>query len=162
MYCRECGTKIEGGTFCPNCGKKVIDDTSGKEEKAYSSNINRTNRLTFKERYWLEVYRDNFMLSRETIERKGIKIDENYKFDTGAKHPSKIIAEVLGTLFGNLGLHRFYLGYYLYGGLYLALTLIFAILGFDKLILAVYFLGWIDVYRIFNNKLKNVDEKELR
>lgn len=162
MYCRECGTKIEEGRFCPNCGKKVIDDTSGKEDTAYSANINRTNGLTFKERYWLEVYRDNFMSSRETIERKGIKIDENYKFDTGAKHPSKIIAGVLAILVGNLGLHRFYLGYYLYGGLYLGLTLIFSILGFDKLIFAVCVLGWIDAYRIFTNKLKNVDEKELR
>lgn len=158
MYCRECGAKIEVGKFCLNCGKKVIDDVSSKENTTAIVN----NSLSFKDRYWLEVYRDNFMSSRETIERKGIKINENYKFNTGAKHPSKIIAGVLAILVGNLGLHRVYLGYYLYGGLYLGLTLIFAILGFDKLIFGVGVLGWVDAYRIFTNKLKNVDEKELR
>lgn len=162
MYCRECGTKIEGGRFCPNCGKKVIDDIDGKEEKTYSSNINRTNSLSFKDRYWLEVYRDNFMSSRESIKRKGIKVDENYKLNTGVKNPSKIVAGVLAIIFGNLGIQKIYLGYYLYGTTYLALTLIFAILGFDKLIFALCLLGWIDAYRIFTGKLKNVDGKELK
>lgn len=59
-------------------------------------------------------------------------------------------------------MHRFYLEYYLYSALYLALTLVFAILGFDKLIFALLCLECTDTYRIFTNKLKNVNEKELK
>ena len=160
MYCKHCGNEIKEGRFCSKCGNR-IDENTANEETVNANGNNISGGLTFKERYWLEVYRDNFMSARERIKRRGIKVDENYKLNTIAKNPSKIVAGVLAIIFGNLGIHRFYLGYYLYGGLYLVLTLVFAVLGFDKLIFALCCLGWIDAYRIFTGRLKNVDNKEL-
>lgn len=161
MYCKHCGNEIKEGNFCSKCGNRINENMTNKE--TVNTNSNKVSSgLTFKERYWLEVYRDNFMSARETIKRKGIKVDENYKLNTGAKNPSKIVAGVLAIIFGNLGVQKFYLGYYLYGGTYLVLTLIFAILGFDKLIFALVLMGWIDAYRIFTGKLKNIDGRELK
>ena len=167
MYCKYCGNEIKEGKFCSNCGKNIDEKIINKEEVNYncndeinSNNVN--NGLTFKERYWLEAYRDNYAFTRNTIKRKGIKIYKNYKLNTGVKNPSKIVAGILAIIFGNLGIHRFYLGYYLYGATYLVLTLICAILGFDKLIFTLCCLSWIDAYRIFTGKLKNVDGKELK
>ena len=162
MYCKYCGNEIKEGNFCSKCGNRINENITNKETINTNNNNSVGGGLTFKERYWLEVYRDNFMSARETMKRKGIKVDENYKLNTGAKHPSKIVAGGLAIILGNLGIQKFYLGYYLYGATYLILTLIFAILGFDKLIFALCCLGWIDAYRIFTDRLKNVDNKELK
>lgn len=159
MYCKECGSKIESGKFCPNCG---IETVNSSNDEVDVSEMGTKNGITLKERYWLEAYRDNFASTRETIKRKGIKIDKDYKFNTGARNPSKIIEAVLAILLGNVGLHRFYLGYYVYGVLYLAATIILAVLGLDKLIIGIYALGLLDTYRVVTNKLKNIDGKEVK
>ena len=98
MFCRNCGKEVpENAEVCVNCGMKPL---MGKK---------------FCQNCGAETEEN-----QEVCTKCGVKLKSS--MGKGAK--SKLVAGLLGIFLGNLGIHKFYLGYTVPGLIMLLITVI--------------------------------------
>lgn len=147
MYCRECGEKLsnqkavicvkcgtnkgQGNNYCSDCGQEVKNKDAevclncGVRLKGGVNNL--TNQI------------------KNSVSKNG---------GSSSNNNNKIIAGVLAILLGQLGIHRFYLGYKETGFIQLGIG-IFAIFIFAPIILVSWAWAIYDAVQIFTGKLNN-------
>lgn len=126
--CNQCGAPMEGNVkFCEYCGARVEQERSNIDKNKKVENkskiagfINNNVKINI-----------NNSVSTNIINGNILEDDIRYKIERGevVATRSKFIAILLAFLFGLLGIHRFYLGQFKSGGLYVLGIIIVFITG---------------------------------
>ena len=100
MYCKHCGKEIQdGSTFCVHCGQQVTAETMRSCPNCGAH------------------------ISSSTLICPSCGYQMPPVQNVVYKQKSKVLAGILGIVFGSIGVHNFYLGYTSKGVIQLAMTL---------------------------------------
>ncbi|WP_024615563.1 NINE protein [Clostridium sp. Ade.TY] len=144
MYCKNCGEKIENekAVICVKCGTKVGDcknfcGNCGESVSSETQEVCLKCGCSLKDPFTKKL-KD---MANDTVNGQG---------------KSKLAAALLAFFLGNLGIHRFYLGYTTYGIIFLVLFFLgFFTFGITTFVVFIWAL--IDFIRILVGNLEPVN-----